>query len=105
VKAGHLVPNYLRDLRGVIEREDAELGVLLSFEEPSAGIRAEAAVAGFYASPWGKHPRIQMRTDGEQLARKGVDYPHVTGANITLRRAVRAEAPAPDQPALFDEEA
>jgi len=25
VKAGHLVPNYVRDLRGVIEREAAEI--------------------------------------------------------------------------------
>ncbi len=46
VKAGHLVPNYVRDLRGVIEREKAEIGVLLSFEEPTAGMRAEAAEAG-----------------------------------------------------------
>jgi hypothetical protein len=90
VKAGHLVPNYVRDLRGVIEREKAEIGVLLSFEEPSAGMRAEAAEAGFYESPWGKHPRIQLRTVGQLLDGQGIDYPHVTGANITHRRAAPA---------------
>jgi site-specific DNA-methyltransferase (adenine-specific) len=90
VKAGHLVPNYVRDLRGVIEREKAEIGVLLSFEEPTAGMRSEAAEAGFYESPWGKHPRIQLRTIRELLDGKGIDYPHVTGANVTLRRAQRA---------------
>jgi DNA modification methylase len=90
VKAGHLVPNYVRDLRGVIEREKAEIGVLLSFEEPSAGMRAEAAEAGFYESPWGKHPRIQLRTVGQLLEGQGIDYPHVTGANITHRRAAPA---------------
>ncbi len=58
VKAGHLVPTYLRDLRDVIGREEAEIGVLISFEEPTAGMRSEAASAGFYTSPWGKHPRL-----------------------------------------------
>ena len=42
VKGGeHLVPTFVRDLRGVIERENAEIGVLISFEEPTAGMRAE----------------------------------------------------------------
>lgn len=90
VKAGHLVPNYVRDLRGVIQREEADIGVLISFEEPTSGMRTEAAEAGFYTSPWGKHPRIQLRTVGELLAGKGIDYPHVTGSNVTHRRAQRA---------------
>jgi DNA modification methylase len=89
VKAGHLVPTFVRDLRGVIEREKAEIGVLLSFEEPTAGMRSEAAEAGFYKSPWGQHSRIQLRTVGDLLAGKGIDYPHVTGANVTHRRANR----------------
>jgi len=101
VKAGHLVPNYVRDLRGVIEREKAEIGVLLSFEEPTSGMRTEAADAGFYASPWGKHPRIQLRTVGELLDGKGVDYPHVTGSNVTTRRASRANISQGQQTALF----
>jgi DNA modification methylase len=97
VKAGHLVPTYVRDLRGVIEREKAEIGVLLSFEEPTAGMRSEAAEAGFYDSPWGKHPRIQLRTIRELLNGHGIDYPHVTGSNVTLRRARRAR-PAEGEP-------
>jgi hypothetical protein len=101
VKSGHLVPNYVRDLRGVLEREHAEIGVLLTFEEPSAGMRAEAAEAGFYDSPWGRHPRIQLRTVGELLASKGIDYPHVTGANVTLRRAKRAQGAQPEAIELF----
>ncbi|MGH7685432.1 MAG: DNA methyltransferase [Candidatus Dormibacteria bacterium] len=98
VKAGHLVPAYLRDLRGVIEREKAEIGVLLSFEAPSAGMRAEAASAGFYASPWGsQHPRLQLLTVGQLLGGKTVDYPHLTGGNVTHRRAPRAELTAAEQ--------
>lgn len=101
VKAGKLVPGFVRDLRGVIERENAEIGVLLSFEEPSPGMRSEAAEAGFYESPWGRHPRIQLRTVGDLLASKGIDYPHVTGANVTHRRAQRARATDAEPMELF----
>jgi hypothetical protein len=48
----------------------AQIGVLLSFETPSAGMRSEAASAGFYASPWGSsHARLQLLTVGELLER------------------------------------
>ena len=105
VKAGeHLVPAYLHELRGVIEREQAEIGVLITFNEPTAGMRSEAASAGFYTSPWGNHPRLQLRTVGQLLAGQGLDYPHVTGANVTHRRAARARAEAPDSLKLFPAE-
>ncbi len=102
VKAGHLVPAFIRDLSGVLTREGAQIGVLISFEEPSPGMRAEAAAAGFYESPWGKHPRIQLRTIRELLDDRGIDYPHVTGANVTHRRAERAAVEAPENLSLFD---
>ncbi len=101
VKAGHLVPMYLRDLRGVIDREEAEIGVLISFEEPTSGMRSEAAGSGFYTSPWGKHPRLQLRTVGQLLDGQGIDYPHVTGANVTHRRASRARPGQPESLELF----
>ena len=90
VKAGKLFPSFVRDLRGVIERDRAVIGVLISFEEPTQGMRAEAAEAGTYESPWGKHPRIQLLTIEQLLGGKGIDYPHVTGSNVTVRRARRA---------------
>ena len=100
VKAGHLVPAYLRDLRGVIDREEAQIGVLLSFEAPSAGMRAEAASAGFYTSPWGSnHPRLQLLTVGQLLEGRQIDYPHLTGGAATFRRAQRAR-PRSEQGAL-----
>jgi DNA modification methylase len=105
VKAGHLVPGFVRDLSGVLAREEAEIGVLLSFEDPTPGMRSEAAEAGFYDSPWGRHPRIQLRTIRELLDGRGVDYPHVTGANVTHRRAPRAQPNAPEALGLFAAEA
>lgn len=102
VKAGHIVPTYLDALWGVMERESAEIGVLLSFETPTAGMRARAVEAGFYESPWGKHARIQMRTVGELLDGKGIDYPRVTGSNVTLKAAQKAAANEPEALELFD---
>lgn len=66
-------------------------------------MRSEVASAGFYESPWGKHPRLQMLTVGQVLDGHGIDHPHVTGANVTHRRAQRAAAPAPDQASLFED--
>ena len=80
------MPNFVRDLRGVIEREKAEIGVLLSFEEPTAGMRAEAADAGFYESLWGQGPAHPPPDHPRAPRRQGVDYPHLTGSNITHRR-------------------
>jgi DNA modification methylase len=84
VKAGHLVPAFVRDLAGVLGRESAEIGVLLSFEEPGSGIRAEAASAGFYESNGKLYPRVQLRTVGELLAGHGIEYPVPVEARTTL---------------------
>ena len=92
VKAGGTGAAHVRDLRGVVEREQAEIGVLISMEDPTAPMRKEAASAGFYASPgWNtKHPRVQLLTVGELLEGKGIDYPSRTG-NVTFKRAQKAK--------------
>jgi site-specific DNA-methyltransferase (adenine-specific) len=89
VKAGELHATYVRDLRGVVEREQAAIGVMISFQEPTKPMRTEAASAGFYSSNWGEHPRIQLRTVAELLAGKGIDYPP-TKADATFKKAPRA---------------
>ncbi len=89
VKAGKVQRSQVHELRGVVEREKAEIGVLLSFDEPTRPMREDAASTGFYVSPWGKHPRIQLLTVEELLSGKGIDYPRPTGANVTLRAAPR----------------
>ncbi len=97
VKAGALHATHVRDLVGVVQREKAEVGVLLSFEAATRPMRAEAAAAGFYASPWGKHPRIQLLTVADVLAGKGIDYPRTAGTNVTLKAAppVKEDASTP----------
>lgn len=89
VKAGHVTVSQVRDLEGVLQHQKADIGVLLSFEQPTRPMREEAASAGFYSSPWGKHPRIQLLTVADLLSGKGIDYPRTAGTNITLKAAPR----------------
>ena len=50
----------------------------------------EAASAGFYESPWGKHPRIQLLTIEDLLGGKSIDYPQV--ADVTFKKAQRVRS-------------
>lgn len=55
VKGGGVRASDVRDLRGVIGRAKAEIGVLITLEEPTQPMRKEAASAAFYDSPgWNK---------------------------------------------------
>lgn len=100
VKAGALHATHVRDLRGVIEREHAEIGVLLSLEEPTKAMRKEAASSGFYTSHWGQHPRIQLLTVGELLTGKRIDCPPLRHTNRTFKQAPRAETYEGEQESL-----
>ncbi len=81
----------MRDLRGVIERENAEIGVLISFKEPTRAMRTEAASSGFYNSHWGRHPKIQLFTVAELLEGKSIDYPPSAQVNVTFKKASKAK--------------
>lgn len=102
VKSGKTGVKHVRDLRGVIDREDAEIGVLIALQEPTKPMRTEAASAGFYESPWGKHPRIQILTIEELLDGAQIDYPPVTGRNVTYRKAPKYTRKVAEQLDLDD---
>lgn len=103
VKAGRLHANYVRDLRGVMDREQAEMGVLISLNEPTGLMRKEAASAGFYTSPWGKHARLQIVTVEDLLTGKTIDRPPIQ-TSTTFKRAPKATAKGPERKRLdFDE--
>lgn len=91
VKAGHVTVAQVRDLRGVVEREGSEIGALLCMEEPAAAMRKEAANAGFYRSPWGRHPRLQILTIEELLTGKTINRPPAQ-TSTTFRRAPKADS-------------
>ena len=79
VKAGHVTANHVRDLRGVVEREKAAIGVLISMEDPTKPMQTEAVTAEFYESKmWNKkYPKIQLLTVADLLAGKQIDMPPV----------------------------
>lgn len=87
VKGGHTDVTHIRDLRGVLDREHAELGVLLTMQPPTQPMKTEAASAGFYHSrAWQKdYPKIQMLTIEELLSGKQIEMPPVR--NITFKKA------------------
>jgi DNA modification methylase len=101
VKGGHNIGvSEVRDLIGVLQRERAEIGVYISFEEPTKPMLREAAEAGFYTSPGSsgsagsKYPRIQLLTIRDLLeGTKSVQRPlHVR--DTTFRRAPRSRPDA-----------
>ena len=72
VKGGKTVrPTDVRDLRGVLEREDtAELAGFLSLVPPSKAMLAEAAEAGMYEYGGIQYPRMQFLTADDVLVDK-----------------------------------
>ena len=91
VKAGHTGVAHIHELRGVIERERAEIGVLLTMQEPSQPMRVEVAGAGYYYSPgWNQnYPKLQILTIAELLAGKGIDMPPIRQVSTTFKKAPR----------------
>ena len=87
VKAGHIIPNHIRDLRGVLDREKAEIGVFITLKEPTPKMKSEAASCGFYESLWGLHPKLQILTIQDLLEGKRIDMP--PGVNRTYKKAIR----------------
>lgn len=102
MKAGaNIGRHFVRELRGVVEREGATIGVLITMEQPTKPIREEAASAGFYQSPWGTHPRLQLLTVAELLEGRRIDAPPMGQVGQTFRkapRAAKAETPHPELP-------
>jgi hypothetical protein len=100
VKSGHAGSPDVDKLRGVVEKEGAAIGVLITLEEPTQPMRRDAASAGFYLSPaWQRnYPRIQILTIAELLAGKRLDYPPGSGEGLTFKQGPKAKVRDGTQP-------
>ena len=89
VKAGKTGSAHVRDLKGVLEREQAPIGVLVTMQDPTADMKTEAVTAGFYESAtWGrKYPKVQLLTVAELLAGKNVEMPPIQQVGRTFKKA------------------
>ncbi len=93
VKSGHVQRNIIATLKGDMEREQAEMGLLVTLEPPTGPMVQEAAAAGFYVPehfPDRQYPRVQIATIEELLNGNGPDVPRLGLADApTFRRAAR----------------
>lgn len=82
VKGGAIKPGDIRDLRGVLEREeDAELAGFISNRKPTKAMKQEAASAGVYEYNGVEYPRIQLMTAQEMMEdKREFDTPTKMGA-------------------------
>ena len=93
VKSGHVKRGYMHELRGVVDREKAAIGVLITFEKPTKNMIEESILGGFYESKtWGKkYPRLQILTIEEIMKGKGVDMPPISRVNATYIKAQKGQ--------------
>ena len=76
VKGGRLQPAYVRELRGVLARDDAsKLAGFICLEKPTPGMLREAAEAGMYEYQGKPYERLQIRTIDDLLDGRGFDTP------------------------------
>lgn len=69
VKSGHVNPSMIQALKGAMETQGAAMGLFVTLEEPSAQMKQEATVAGFYHSDLADrdYPRVQIASIRELL--------------------------------------
>ncbi len=105
VKGGHYVnPGMVDALRGVVEKESAQMGVFITLQKPTQGMKTTAVSAGFYKSPIGKHyPKIQILTIEELFAGKGIKRPAegIAAIDRTFRKAKRHKEERGKQKEMF----
>lgn len=93
VKSGKLKADDLRALGGVIDRDEAALGVLITLDPPSAPMRRDALDAGSYLSAWTnvRYPRLQILTIEDLLRGEGVKMPPTGQAPGAVAPRVRGQ--------------
>ena len=92
VKSGKVSVKDIRELKSVVDSQDAVIGVFITLNPPTQPMVKEAATAGRFQWLHVAHttyPKIQIRTIEELLAGNGIEYPQ-TPVDVTFRRAERA---------------
>jgi site-specific DNA-methyltransferase (adenine-specific) len=77
VTSGPLTTSQIRDLAGVVSRESAAIGILLSLEEPTKPMLAEASAAGTYQNELTgqTYDKLQIVTIQEVIDGKRLSLP------------------------------
>ena len=102
VKSGHNDVSQIRDLRKMLSRENAEIGLFITLNPPDGPMIQEAASSGIYTPehyPWHNYPRVQLLTVKDMLAGAKADHPRFTH-EATMPRAPRRRRSSATQPRL-----
>ncbi|WP_067733646.1 site-specific DNA-methyltransferase [Novosphingobium naphthalenivorans] len=100
----NLTPSMVRDFRGTLEREGAELGLFVCLQRPTKNMREEASEAGFTDTPQGRKPRLQIVSIEEWFEeRKRPDIPNAPGLERSAF-AQKTKKPTPKRPDPFSPE-
>jgi site-specific DNA-methyltransferase (adenine-specific) len=76
VKGGKLNPAFTREVLGTAEREaDAVMAGVICLEEPTPGMKRDAANGGYYTLHGKDYARLQIRTIQQLLDGYGFDTP------------------------------
>lgn len=90
VKGGGTGVKDIGRLAQVMEREKAPMGVLVTAENPTRAMEADAAAVGRFEDEWGRtYPKLQILTLAELFQGKKPDIPYVDPASI--KRAKRED--------------
>jgi DNA modification methylase len=103
VKGGKTGVKDVRDLRGVLDREKAAIGILISLQPPTGPMETEAASAGFYEHKTNqqKFPCLQLRTVKELMEGKGIERPTSAAASDeTFKKAPTSKRKSTEEQAL-----
>jgi adenine specific DNA methylase Mod len=102
VKGGeHVTVNMIRDLKGVLDREKAQIGLFVTLTEPTKPMVTEAVSAGFYESTVlkSKYPKLQILTiEGLLKGTARPQYPDMS-RGVTFKKA-QFENPSAEQSEL-----
>jgi site-specific DNA-methyltransferase (adenine-specific) len=93
----------VRDLRGVLDRDQAAIGILISLQPATGPMETEAASAGFYEHKTNrqKYPRLQLRTVKELMEGQGIERPSTVAAtDETFKKAPESKKKQHEQKAL-----
>jgi site-specific DNA-methyltransferase (adenine-specific) len=93
VKGGHVGASQVRDLKGVMERENAPIGLFVTLEPPTDEMEKEALETGYYESPtWGKkYPRVQILTIEKLLSGEKPQLPPTPLNALAFKKAEKVK--------------
>jgi site-specific DNA-methyltransferase (adenine-specific) len=97
VKSGHVNSAMVRDLKGALDREKAQIGALITLKPATRPMREEAAAADFYVPeqfPDHRFPRLQILTIAELFAGKKLEFPRWASQDTVKKAARRRKGPS-----------